>query len=434
MRTALGTFLQSISGSLTINLADGTYTAVDSNNEMCGIFGDSGGSATILTAIIGDCATPTNVVLAVPASDNGIEIKDLGLTSISCLEFTGGNGSIGIQNAGQAAIADYNNVYWGTWGTRGGHISIADGGFVNLGATGETIVGNFLSSYHLITSGSANYFAGGPTNIPSAVSWAGGGWISSGGASGALVNLSNWSVTGAGVAGSTGPQGTFQGLGLLLTASNAKCTTVLPGSGGCTFLNGYQDLAGDVQGSGAFLNSIMPTATRNGDIVYYLAGSASWWQTIAGNTGGVQKFFFEDGSGNPGWTPLSIGMYNNNGIATRAETIDAYSTGPINSVLTAKAGYTAWNVSSTVDNLATDTLQYTCSGAPTITYYECGTSVTCASPTQIGAITLAASGRIYFNASGLSSTQISAGDFTAWGLSGTCTALQLTAKAQVHAQ
>jgi hypothetical protein len=147
------------------------------------------------------------------------------------------------------------------------------------------------------------------------------------------------------------------------------------------------------------------------------------------------------GASTAGAARTNLGVAPGTGLATtgsvlnsRAETIDTYSTGPINSVLTAKVGYTVWNVSSTVDNLATDTLQYTCSGAPTITYYECGTSVTCASPTQIGAITLAASGRVYYNTTGLSATSISAGDFTAWGLSGTCSALQLTAKAQVHAQ
>lgn len=184
--------------------------------------------------------------------------------------------------------------------------------------------------------------------------------------------------------------------------------------------------------------------TTSNNVAIY-SGSAGAIQLEPGSGGVTSTVPFAvayggTGASTPGGARTNLGVAPGTGLATtgsalnsRAETIDAYSTGPITTVLTAKVGYTIWNVSSTVDNIATDTLQYTCSGAPTVTYYECGTSVTCASPIQIGAITLAASGRVYFNATGLSATAISAGDFTAWGVSGTCSALQLTAKAQVHA-
>ena len=184
------------------------------------------------------------------------------------------------------------------------------------------------------------------------------------------------------------------------------------------------------------------TTTSNLDFYSGNAGSINFTPGSGGLTTTVPWGVAYGGTGasTASSARTNLGVAPGTGLATtgsvlnsRAETIDAYSTGPINSVLTAKVGYTIWNVSSTVDNITTDTLQYTCSGAPTVTYYECGTSVTCASPIQIGAITLAASGRVYFNATGLSATAISAGDFTAWGVSGTCSALQLTAKAQVHA-
>jgi|HubBroStandDraft_3_1064219.scaffolds.fasta_scaffold00002_31 hypothetical protein len=179
-------------------------------------------------------------------------------------------------------------------------------------------------------------------------------------------------------------------------------------------------IVGNVAGSSSF--------GTNGAGITVASGSSDNYTITGNNCHGATSTCITDG----GTGIHKFVRGNNTQIYT--EMIDAYSTGPINSILTPKAGYTVWNVSSTVDNLATDTLQYTCSGAPTITYYECGTSVTCASPIQIGAITLAASGRVYSNTTGLSSTQISAGDYTAWGLSGTCSALQLTAKAQVHAQ
>ena len=305
MRTSVATYLQSLNGSVTIQLADGTYSAV-SGGALCSIFGDTGGSGTILTSLNGNCTNLTNVVLAVPANDVGVETKDLGLVAVNCIKFTGGNGSIGIQNAGQGAVVDYDKVTWGTWGTAGIHISISDGGYVNLGADGETITGNFTSSFHIITSGNANYFAGGQTNIPNAVSWSGGSWISSGNASGTLINLTNWSTTGAGVGGSTGAQATFQGPGYLSTAASAKCTTVLPGSGGCTFLNGFQDNAGEISPVPA--NTFSTLNANAGMYAYITDGKASncgdsacttWGTTVTGGTGALKLFVWNNGTN---WT------------------------------------------------------------------------------------------------------------------------------------
>ncbi len=146
------------------------------------------------------------------------------------------------------SVLDYDKTVFGTWGTGSSHVSANSGAYVNLGANGETITGNFLSSFHLNFAGNAVYTCGGcQTNIPSAVSWVGGGWLSASG--NPFISLSGWSTAGAGVAGSTGPQAALFGPGFLVTAASAACASVFPGSGGCTLSAGFQDNAGDNQTS-----------------------------------------------------------------------------------------------------------------------------------------------------------------------------------------
>src|SRR5579862_6241098 len=55
------------SAGLQIVLADGTYSAVDANNNLCTIQGNSGANSSQLTSIQGDSVTPTNVILAIPS-------------------------------------------------------------------------------------------------------------------------------------------------------------------------------------------------------------------------------------------------------------------------------------------------------------------------------------------------------------------------------
>lgn len=426
-RVQVATFL---SGPANISLADGTYTTLDANNALCSIFGNEGGSSSVLTTLAGNAVTPTNVILAVPANAIGVEVKDGGETSVTHLEFTGSNGSIGIQNAGQGAVADYNDIYWGAWGTSGVHVSIAGGGFVNVGGTGETMVGNFTSSFHWNPSGGGNLFAGGPSKIPSAISWTGGDWliVNTGNST---VNLSGWSVTGSGVGGSTGGQAILQGMGIMVTAGNASCTSVMPGTGGCQFLNGFQDTAGDLQSTGTFLTSVMPAPTRAGDIVYN--NGSGWWQSVAGCNSANGCALTENSSGVPALAAAGQGLGANTGaLISNASVIDTYTPGVVNAVNTTKVGFTLWPRAATVDNIAASTEVYTCSGAPTITLYECGTDVACGTPTTMGAITVVAAGRVYANSTGLSATAISAGDFTAWGVTGTCSALGIVGKAQAH--
>src|SRR6202451_3988389 len=238
-----------------INLADGTYSTAVSG-ALCSINGNGGGSSSQLVSIIGDVATPTNVVLAVPNNSIGVIAQDGGEVGINSLEFTGGNGSVGIQ-ARQFAVADYSFVSWGSWGTGGSHFSVNQNASANLLNT-ETILANFTGSNHWTITGGGSFSAGAATNIPSAVSWSGGEFL---GATGnVFIDLSGWSTTGSGVSGSTGVRATLQGPGYLVVAGS--CASVLPGTalGGCSFSYGFQDSNGDgMTGTGIVVGQSQPT-------------------------------------------------------------------------------------------------------------------------------------------------------------------------------
>lgn len=231
------------SGAVNINLAAGTYSSVDSNNALCSILGNNGGTSPTLTSLIGAGGTfPTSVIFAVPANDAGVYIKDGGEVSISGIEFTGGNGSIGIENSGQSAVTDYTNVTWGAWGTGGVHVSLAEGSYVNLGAGGENIVANFASSFHWIVGANGVLTAGGATAIANSTSWAGGAFLT-GGTGNPYINLAGWSFTGTSL---VGPQANLVGNGYLVTPSSAKCAAALPGSANtCAISNGFQTSGND---------------------------------------------------------------------------------------------------------------------------------------------------------------------------------------------
>jgi hypothetical protein len=114
------------------------------------------------------------------------------------------------------------------------------------------------------------------------------------------------------------------------------------------------------------------------------------------------------------------------------ELIDSFAPGQLSAVTNTKGGFTKWVNASTVDNIEGSASAFTCSGNPTLTFYECGTSTTCASsPTTIGSVTVTAAGTVVDGT--VSSAAIAAGDYTAWEISaGTCTGLDIIGKAQIH--
>jgi hypothetical protein len=225
--------------SAQIALADGTYSAVDANNNLCTINGNSGGSSSQLTSIQGNSVTPTNVILAIPSGANGIVIEDGGEAGVNNLEITAVNGSgPGIQ-CRQLAVCDYSNVYWGTWGNSGSHLSITAGASSNMTGGGETILANFIVHWNL-TDG-AHFTAGGTTHIPSALTWS--QFASAGNSN---LDISGWSYSGSGAASSSGPTFSGTGAGYLSTPGAAACNGgTWPGSGNCQLLQGYQDSHGD---------------------------------------------------------------------------------------------------------------------------------------------------------------------------------------------
>jgi hypothetical protein len=110
----------------------------------------------------------------------------------------------------------------------------------------------------------------------------------------------------------------------------------------------------------------------------------------------------------------------------------SFQPGLLTSVTNTKGVYGKVSKASTVDNIEASALLFTCVGNPTITFYECGTSATCASsPVTIGTVTVTASGQVFDGT--VSAASITAGDYIAWAISaGTCTSLDIAATAQIH--
>jgi hypothetical protein len=234
-RVGIATFL--VRSNAIINLADGTYNSVDGNNALCTVNGNQGGSSTQLTTIIGNCSTPANVILAIPAGDTGIFTKDGGEASLQCATITGGNGSFGV-SAAQFSIVDLTNITWGAWGSSGRHISASLGGVVNV--NGETFTANI--GFHAVVSGGSNLNIQGTLTINSAVVW-GNAFLS---VTGATANLGSATFAGAGVAGTTGPRTILTGPGYLYTGGTAV-DTFIPGSVASSITQGFQTDAVDLQ-------------------------------------------------------------------------------------------------------------------------------------------------------------------------------------------
>ena len=237
-----------------INLADGAYNTVDANSALCSVLGNGGGSAPQLLSVVGNCGSPTNVILAVPANSIGIYIKDGGEAAVSCFEVTLGAGASGIQNAGQGGVADYGKIVWGTSGANSVHVSGGPGSYINLSNAGETIATNF--NLHWLFSGDAQFSAAGVTAISNSTTFT--GFLTASGG-GYYLNLLSWSFTGSAL---TGVRATLIGPGHMVTAAAASCASVLPGTGGgnCSFSFGAQDNAGDgITGTGPVVGKEGPT-------------------------------------------------------------------------------------------------------------------------------------------------------------------------------
>lgn len=235
-----------------INLADGTYSTVDAGtSSLCPVAGNSGGSSSQLISIIGNCAVPTNVILAVPNNNLGIYVTDAGEVSVSCFEITLGSGAIGIENAGQGAVSDYNNIVWGASGANSVHVSGQAGSYVNMGAGGEIITANF--SFHWQFSGDGRFNAGGVTAIANSTTYS--LFLSVTGSQ--YINLSSWSFTGTSL---TGVRAVLTGPGYLLTAAAAPCASVIPGNTACNLSLGFQDNAGEgMTGTGIGVGQQQPS-------------------------------------------------------------------------------------------------------------------------------------------------------------------------------
>jgi hypothetical protein len=107
------------------------------------------------------------------------------------------------------------------------------------------------------------------------------------------------------------------------------------------------------------------------------------------------------------------------------------TTGPLVAISGTAFGFTKIKNASTLVNVVASALSFTCSGNPTITIYECGTSATCSGGTLMASATLTAAGTAV-NPS-LSSTAIAAGHYIAADITGgTCTNLNATIVAGVQ--
>jgi hypothetical protein len=233
-------FATYFSGHIAINLADGTYSSTDANKALCTVEGNQGGSSSALTQLFGNCSTPTNVVLAVPDKSLGVEATDGGEVASQCLEFTGGNDSIGMQ-ATQFAVADITNVNWGKWGENGIHLALGRNASGNVSS--ETILAG--AAFHWNFSTGATFSAGKTISIPSAVSFAGGAFLAATG--NVTIDLTAETISGAGVAGTTGRRAVLAGPGYMALAGMTPCNSFFPGDRACLITAGFQDNAGDPQ-------------------------------------------------------------------------------------------------------------------------------------------------------------------------------------------
>jgi hypothetical protein len=109
----------------------------------------------------------------------------------------------------------------------------------------------------------------------------------------------------------------------------------------------------------------------------------------------------------------------------------SFQPGLVTAVTNGKGAFHKFSKASTVDNIEGSASAFSCTGNPTVTMYECGTSTTCATPTTIGSATITAAGTVVDGS--VASAAIAAGDYVAFAISsGTCVSLDVTLTAQTH--
>lgn len=132
--------------------------------------------------------------------------------------------------------------------------------------------------------------------------------------------------------------------------------------------------------------------------------------------------------------PLSAGTglsLSGSNVISNAEQTITFQPGGQTAIVGAVSAFVLFKNASTVDNIAASALTFTCSGNPTLTLYECGTSSTCATPTAIGTVTITAANTAVTGT--ITSAAITAGDYVAWKeTSGTCSILDIAGSAQIH--
>jgi hypothetical protein len=227
----IATFL----GAPSIQLADGTYTAADTSNFQCHVAGNGGGSSNLLVNINGDSITPTNVIIAIQSGQSGFYAEDGAEISVGNLEITDVNGGGTGLTARQNVVFDYKNIYWGTWGNSGSHVS-AFGNAVIVNPGSETLLANTTFNIHWNLAQGAYLVAGGTTTIQSNVTWS--QFVA---ATNSNVDTINWTLSGTG----TGQQ--FTGLGIGYLNANGSCASTFPGTGGCNLTLGFMTSNGDLQ-------------------------------------------------------------------------------------------------------------------------------------------------------------------------------------------
>jgi hypothetical protein len=108
-----------------------------------------------------------------------------------------------------------------------------------------------------------------------------------------------------------------------------------------------------------------------------------------------------------------------------------FSSGTLGSALTTPFAFAKISNGGLVSGLVMSANVFTCTGNPIVQLLECGTSTTCASPTNIGSVTLTAAGTA--TPATVSSAAIAPGDYVAGRIaSGTCTALDVTVSAEMQ--
>lgn len=394
--------------------------------DLANITGDGCSSCSFITAGSGSSINPTsglaitgNTAVALIARDGGV--IDFGSSSVSVsnnLAFS----SVFAQISNGGIITGVNSSTFGSptgiTGLRcsiiGPTIAIGAGTNPNAIFPGSTncVITTLAGQIGVQTgSGGSSTYNFGSTGQP-LLSGGGGGTQNSYGTLGA----------GAGGTGNT----SLTANAVLLGAGTGAVQFATVSQGGRVLTDqgsGSNPAFATVSGDCVFASNGVITCTKTNSVAF--AASATTDTTNASN--------ISSGSLSAARLSLGTGVANSGGnLVSNAQIIEKFSPGQLAAVVNTKGSFTKWTKAATVDNLEGSATSFTCSGNPTITFFECGTSTTCASsPTTIGTVTVTAAGTVVDGT--VSNPAITAGDYTAWAVTaGTCTALDIVGSANIH--